>query len=123
MPARLEKIYPIVQEGYRRAVDVTAPGKETKTLDKAARGYITEQGYGFEFRHGLGHGVGIDIHEPPFLGRSDLKLRKNMVITIEPGIYFVGYGGIRLENMVLVTEDGSDVINKLPLALKRAVLP
>jgi Xaa-Pro aminopeptidase len=122
VPSRLEPIYPIVQEAVQRALDAVRPGATGPGIDRAARGYITEEGFGHEFRHGLGHGVGLDIHEPPFLSRNEFQMKKNMIITIEPGIYFIGYGGIRLEEMVLITGDGCKVMDTLPLGLKHAVL-
>jgi len=118
----LEKVHPIVQEAYQRAADAVRPRQTCKGMDKAAREYIKKEGYGKEFKHGLGHGVGLDIHESPFLGRNDINLRKNMIITIEPGIYFAGIGGVRLENMVLVTATGGRIMNRLPLDLESSIL-
>jgi Xaa-Pro aminopeptidase len=78
-----------------------------------ARDYITSAGYGDHFGHGLGHGVGLAVHEKPGFGKSSsMILEENMVVTIEPGIYLPGWGGVRLENMARVTADGCEVLNK-----------
>ena len=123
VPPRIEKIYPIVLEGYQRAVKMIRSGRKAKKIDCAARAYIAGEGYGEEFRHGLGHGVGLDLHEYPILAdREEERLVEHQIVTVEPGIYFIGYGGVRLENMVQVTEDGCRVLNRLPLSLDRAVL-
>lgn len=122
VPLRLEAIYPIVQEAYRRGVEALRSGRTGKSVHAAARKYIAQKGYDEEFRHGLGHGVGLDIHEPPILSRHTGRIKEGMVITIEPGIYFIGHGGIRLENMIQVSNGGAKVMNRLPLDLKHAVL-
>lgn len=109
----LEKIYNIVYEAQGKAVKAVKAGLDTQKLDNVARSVITEYGYGDNFGHGLGHGVGIEIHEMPAVKKnSSIKLKKNMVITIEPGIYIPGSGGVRIEDMVLVTAVGSEVLTK-----------
>jgi len=86
---------------------------ERRHADLAARRVIRQAGYGDFFGHALGHGVGIDVHEEPRLAsRSRQKLRAGMVVTIEPGIYLPGWGGIRLENMVVVRATGCEVLNR-----------
>jgi Xaa-Pro aminopeptidase len=85
-------------------------------VDGVARDLIRQAGYGDYFGHGLGHGVGLAVHEKPGFGKlSRMVLEENMVVTVEPGIYLVGYGGVRLENMVRVTATGCEVLNNLDL--------
>lgn len=107
-------LYKILFEAQRLAIEAIKPGVSTKTIDGLARGHIAKNGYEKHFGHGLGHGVGLEIHEAPRL--SPLKesvLEKGMIVTVEPGIYLPEWGGIRLENMVLVTADGAEVLNNL----------
>jgi len=109
----LESIYNIVYEAQGRAVKAVKAGMDSQKLDNVARSFITDHGYGENFGHGLGHGVGIEIHEMPAVKKnSSIKLKKNMVITIEPGIYIPGSGGVRIEDMVLVTASGSEVLTR-----------
>ncbi len=85
-----------------------------KAVDMLVRGYIEEKGYGDFFRHGLGHGVGIAVHEAPTINSvSDGILEENMVLTVEPGIYLPNIGGVRLEDMVLITEENAQVLTHL----------
>jgi Xaa-Pro aminopeptidase len=106
-PAELRKVYEIVHEAQRRALDAIKPGTTTKTADAAARDYITEKGYGKRFGHSLGHGVGIEVHEMPMLAATSKEtLAPGDVVTVEPGIYLPGVGGVRIEDMVHVTRTG-----------------
>jgi Xaa-Pro aminopeptidase len=108
---RGEGIHAIVKAAHDRAIDAVRPGISCRELDAVARSYICENGYGEFFGHGLGHGVGLEIHEAPTLSpRSAAILEAGMVITIEPGIYIPGFGGVRIEDTVVVTDDGCDVI-------------
>lgn len=103
------KLYRIVLEANLRAQAAIRAGLPTRDGDAAARDYIEAQGYGRNFGHGLGHGVGLDIHEDPFLSRvSEQILQTNCVVTVEPGIYLPGWGGLRIEDTVLVTENGCE---------------
>jgi len=107
----LEKIYQIVKEAHLAAVEKVKAGVPVKEVDRAARDIISKYGYGEYFTHSTGHGVGIEIHEPPRISsQSDEILVENSVITIEPGIYIPDKGGIRLENMVVVKKNGCEVL-------------
>jgi Xaa-Pro aminopeptidase len=108
-----KNIYSIVKEAQQRALDKVKAGMSTKLIDSVARDFIKEKGFGNNFGHGLGHGVGYDIHEKPALNeRTDYILQVNNIITIEPGIYVEGTGGVRIEDDVIVTEDGCEILNK-----------
>jgi len=108
---RAEEIHSIVRAAHDLAISAVRPGIICKDLDEVARGYIREKGYGDYFGHGLGHGIGLEIHEMPTLSpRSIAVLDVGMVITIEPGIYIPGFGGVRIEDTVVVTGNGCDVI-------------
>ena len=111
--AKQKEIYNIVLEAQQIAIENVKPGVEASCIDKAARDYITNKGYGEYFGHSTGHGVGLDIHELPNIsGKSDEVLQPGMIFTIEPGIYIPGWGGVRIEDMVQVTEDGCKIITK-----------
>jgi Xaa-Pro aminopeptidase len=113
---RLKEIYQIVREAQLAAQNACAAGKQSTEVDAAARDLIRGAGYGDYFGHGLGHGVGIAVHEKPGLRRHQpVVLEENMVVTIEPGIYLPGFGGVRLENMVRVTRTGCELLNRLDL--------
>ena len=105
----LEKIYHIVKEAQELALNYVKEGVTSIQLDQIAREYITEQGYGPNFGHSLGHGVGLEIHENPFLRSKppEVTIKEGMCITIEPGIYLPELGGVRIEDAVIVTKEGS----------------
>lgn len=108
-----EEIFNIVLEANKKAVSAIKPGVKTSEVDKAARDVIEEYGYGDRYIHSTGHGVGLEIHEMPSLSQKDnTTLEKGMVVTIEPGIYLEGEFGVRVEDMVHVTNRGK-VLNKL----------
>jgi Xaa-Pro aminopeptidase len=108
-------VYEIVLEAQRRGIAAIRDGAGGKDVDGAARDYITGAGHGNDFGHGLGHGVGLDIHEAPRLGRiSEDVLSAGDVVTVEPGIYVRGSGGIRIEDCVLVTAGGAEVLGRAP---------
>ncbi|HPS58102.1 MAG TPA: aminopeptidase P family protein [Spirochaetota bacterium] len=116
--AELESVYNIVYRAQAKALAAVRPGIEARELDSVARSYIAEHGYGDNFGHGLGHGLGIEIHEAPAIKKnSSSSLKQNMVITVEPGIYIPGKGGVRIEDMVLVTADGPDVLTRCSKSL------
>ncbi len=107
------KIYRIVREAQLLAIKAIKPGATGAEIDKIARDHIKSQGYGDYFGHGLGHGVGLYIHEAPTLSpRSHRPLEAGEIVTVEPGIYLPGKGGVRLEQLVLVTDAGRRVLNK-----------
>ena len=113
------EVYDIVLEAQARAIDAVRPGASCKDVDLAARGYIASKGYGDCFGHGLGHGVGLEVHEAPSVSpMGEETVEAGMVFTIEPGIYIPGWGGFRIEDMVLVTNDGCQVLTSLPKAIK-----
>lgn len=115
---RKRRIYGIVKEAHDRAIAAVRPGAELREIDRIARGYIEEQGYGAFFGHGLGHGVGLDVHEKPVVSpRGEGMAAVGMVFTIEPGIYIPGWGGVRIEDTVIVTEDGCRPITMVPKEL------
>ncbi|WP_029918145.1 aminopeptidase P family protein [Pelobacter seleniigenes] len=104
---KLRQIFDIVLEAHDLALAAIQPGLQMKELDAVARGYIAKMGYGDYFGHGLGHGVGLEIHEYPTVSsRSADLLAEGMVITIEPGIYIPELGGVRIEDTVVVTANG-----------------
>lgn len=112
------KVFKTVSDAQRLAIDAVKPGVSTQTVDRVAREHIEAQGFGGRFGHGLGHGVGLATHEKPHL--SPLKstpLEAGMVTTVEPGVYIPGWGGVRLENMVVVETHGARILNHLPVEL------
>ena len=115
---RQREIYGIVKEARDLALAAVRPGVAFRELDAIARGFISAQGYGEYFGHGLGHGVGLEIHEQPVLSfRSAGEAEAGMVFTIEPGIYIPGWGGVRIEDTVVVTPDGFRTLTKVPKEL------
>ena len=104
---KMRDIYNIVHEAQSAAQERLAPGKACKDIDKIARDIISKHGYGEFFGHGTGHGVGLNIHEEPRLSaQSETILEEGMVVTVEPGIYIPGLGGVRIENTCYITSDG-----------------
>ena len=116
--AEKREVYETVRKAEEAAVNAVKPGVTAMELDKIARDVITEAGYGEYFTHRLGHGLGISVHEfPSITGVNDMKLEKGMVFTIEPGIYHPEITGVRIEDDVVVTEDGVEVLTKFPKEL------
>jgi Xaa-Pro aminopeptidase len=111
----LLRAYAVCHEAQRAAVAAVRPGIGCAELDAVARDIIDAAGFGEAFGHGLGHGVGLEIHEGPRLGReAPGVLEPGMVVTIEPGIYLEGRGGVRIEDLVVVTDDGCEVLSGAP---------
>ncbi len=109
-----KEAYSVLNKAQQMAVDAIVPGMKCSDIDKIARDHINQSRFKDTFGHGLGHGVGLAIHEAPRLSSmDDSMLEPGMVVTVEPGIYLPQWGGIRLENMILVTENGSEVLNTM----------
>ena len=118
---KVKSLYGVVLQAQKAALAAIRPGAKASDVDAVARGIITDAGYGQFFGHSLGHGIGLDIHEGPRLAKSNSKLlRPGMVVTVEPGIYLPGWGGIRIEDDVLVTQSGHEVLTCLPNDLESA---
>jgi Xaa-Pro aminopeptidase len=116
---RLEEIHDLVLRAQQAAIGAVRPGVAARDVDAAARCVIAQAGYGEQFSHGLGHGIGLEVHEAPAIRpNSDAVLAPGMVFTIEPGVYLPGWGGVRIEDDVLVTPDGCEVLTHVPRGLK-----
>lgn len=116
---RLARVHAVVLAAQQAAIRAVRPGAIAKDIDAAARGVIADAGFGDNFGHGLGHGIGLQIHEAPGIRQlSETKLVPGMVFTIEPGIYLPGWGGVRIEDDVLVTADGCEVLTHVPRELE-----
>jgi Xaa-Pro aminopeptidase len=111
---KLEAVYRVVLTAQERAIRAVRPGAKGQEVDAEARAAIAEAGYGDYFGHGLGHGLGLQVHEAPALRpKSEAVLEPGMVVTVEPGIYLPGWGGVRIEDDVLVTPDGCEVLTSV----------
>ncbi len=120
---KLAKLYEVVLSAQRAGMAAIRPGVLGREVDAAARSVIEQAGLGRFFGHGLGHGIGLEIHEAPRLGPdSETPLKPGMVVTIEPGVYLPGWGGVRLEDDILVTRDGAEVLTTLGADLERVLL-
>ena len=116
------EIYTVVQEAQYRGMKAAKPGITGKELDAEIRGYLESRGYGKYFNHGLGHGVGLEIHELPSINsRGDIPLQEGMVFTIEPGVYIQGRGGVRIEDTVVLTKEGAHSLTALKKTLTEIV--
>ncbi len=115
-PSRRQmEIFKVVAEAQRTAIKHAREGIRCSEVDYASRRFIEEMGYGEYFVHGLGHGVGLEIHEPPTLNKKSMEtLKSRDVITIEPGIYIPGFGGVRIEDTVLISGDGAEKLTDAP---------
>ncbi|MFN2257881.1 MAG: M24 family metallopeptidase [Desulfuromonadaceae bacterium] len=120
--SQLEEIYTCVLNAHDLALKALSPSISARAVDKIARDYIASCGYGKYFGHGLGHGIGLEVHEGPTLSpRSEVILTPGMVFTIEPGIYIPELGGVRIEDTVLLTNDGYRSLTSVPKSLR--ILP
>jgi Xaa-Pro aminopeptidase len=121
--AEQRKVYASMLEAQTKGIEAAAAGKSGVEVDAAARDSLKAAGYGDLFGHGLGHGVGMDVHESPTLSpRSRNILEKGMVVTFEPGVYRRGWGGIRIEDMAVITADGCELLTNLPRDIESAVV-
>jgi Xaa-Pro aminopeptidase len=111
--ARAKELYRLVAKAQREAVRAVRPGVEARAVDRAARGVIERAGYGDCFGHGTGHGVGLEVHEGPSISSGSREvLEPGMVFTVEPGVYVENFGGVRIEDMVLVTRSGCEIMTR-----------
>lgn len=109
-----KRIYSIVKDAHDLAIEQVRPGVKLSEVDAAARGHITKAGHRAHFGHGTGHGVGLVVHEWPVVAKDSVdRAEAGMIFTIEPGIYIPGWGGVRIEDMVLVTHDGCEVLTTI----------
>lgn len=113
------EVHAIVEAAVQAAMEVARPGVRAHVLDDAARAVITDAGYGDHFLHRLGHGMGVEVHEPPYISASSQAvLDEGMVFSIEPGIYLPGRFGIRLEDIVILRADGPEILSNLPRGVR-----
>ena len=116
---KLQRVYGVVLNAQAQAIDAIRPGALLADVDNIARTAIAKAGYGKHFGHGLGHGIGLEVHEDPrFSATQPGVLSAGMVVTVEPGIYLPGWGGVRIEDDVLVTRDGHEVLSSIPKELE-----
>jgi len=109
--AKAKRMYRAVLEAQLAAIDAVRPGVRTAAIDAAARRVLKRYGLDKAFTHSTGHGLGLEIHEPPRLGKKDhTRLQTGMAITIEPGVYLEGFGGIRIEDTIVVTANGCEIL-------------
>ena len=111
------EIYDIVLRSNQALIDAAKAGMTRRDYDKVARDVIVEAGYGDHFTHGIGHGIGLDIHEIPYFGNSDETIEAGMVLTDEPGIYLADKYGVRIEDDIIITENGCELITLAPKEL------
>ncbi len=122
LSAKLRRVYSVVLEAQSKAIAAIRPGTTAKEVDAVARGIITDAGLGRRFTHGLGHGIGLNVHESPRLSAlSDTVLQPGMVVTVEPGVYLPGWGGVRIEDDVLVTRRGCEVLTSAAKRLNEVI--
>lgn len=113
------QIYQTVLNAQKEAIGSATKNQSIGTIDKVARDYITNKGYGDYFNHRIGHGIGIEVHEYPSLtSTNDMKLREGMSFTIEPGIYVPNIGGVRIEDEIFITNKGSELLTSYPKELQ-----
>ena len=121
-PRKFKTIYRAVLGAQKKAIRLIRPGVTASSIDGVARRYLEERGYGSYFGHSLGHGVGLEVHERPVISsRSRDVIKKGMVFTVEPGVYIPGWGGIRIEDTVMVTEDECEILTEYPKDLESMV--
>ena len=112
IPAKIRRVYEIVYQAQVRAINRIKPGVKICEIDRCARQYIAKQGYGGFFAHNLGHGIGLEVHELPFISTNNkATIEAGMVFTVEPAIYLPGKFGVRIEDNIVVTENGCEVLS------------
>ena len=126
---KLRKVYGVVLKAQLAAINAIRPGVTGEAVDQVARTIIAKAGYGKQFGHGLGHGTGLEIHEAPRLGKGQTAssgpggvLKAGMIVTVEPGIYLPGWGGVRIEDDILVTRGGHEVLTSVPKELDQCLV-
>lgn len=119
-PAKFERMVETVSAAQQAAISAMRPGVAVTEVDQAARAIFAEARMSKRFNHGLGHGIGLDIHETPFMRTGNHEtLQAGMVVTVEPGVYYPGFGGVRIEDDVLITEDGAISLSNLPTSTEQ----
>jgi Xaa-Pro aminopeptidase len=120
---KLQRVYGVVLSAQQAAIDSIRPGVRMKDVDAAARNIISQAGFGERFGHSLGHGIGLCVHEAPRLAPDqDSPLKAGMVVTVEPGIYLPGWGGVRIEDDILVTKDGHEVLTSAAKQIEECIV-
>ena len=119
----LRRLFASVAEAHRAALDAVRPGAMPSEIDAAARAVLARQGLADAFGHGTGHGLGLEVHEEPRISRKteggdEAPVEPGMVFTIEPGVYLPGVGGVRIEDDVLVTDGGYELLTHVPVTLE-----
>jgi Xaa-Pro dipeptidase len=112
------KVYEIVREAQQAGIDIVRPGVRACDVDKAVRDVVEKAGYGPQFFHRTGHGIGLALHEAPYISSShQTVLKEGMAFSVEPGIYLHGKFGVRIEDIVVVTANGCETMTKFPRTL------
>jgi Xaa-Pro aminopeptidase len=112
-PQGFVEVYDAVREAQEAAIRSIVPGTAAQDVDRAARAVIAAAGYGDRFIHRTGHGIGLEVHEPPYIVEgNDLRLAPGMTFSVEPGIYLEGRFGVRIEDIVAVSDEGADRLNR-----------
>lgn len=120
---KLRRVYEVVFTAQARAIAAIRPGVPAADVDAAARSVIADAGFDRRFNHGIGHGFGLEIHESPRMAaKNTATLKPGMVVTVEPGVYLPGWGGVRIEDDILVTRDGREVLTSLPKQFEEMVV-
>lgn len=115
LPPRYREVYDAVFDAQKAALEAIKPGVPASAVDAGARELLSSRGFGAAFGHSLGHGLGLEVHEAPRLGKGNEELlREGMVVTVEPGVYLPGWGGVRLEDMAVVTAEGCRTLTAAP---------
>ncbi len=123
IPPKLERLYGVVLTAQMQAIAAIRPGARMDEVDAAARTVIEKAGFGGHFTHGLGHGIGMAVHESPRLAiKQERTLKAGMVVTVEPGVYLPGWGGIRIEDDILVTRNGHEVLSSVPKSFSDCIV-